>query len=133
MEKYIRINELNEAEDNEEICALYPSPDENRSGYKTDEHMINAEKDAKEGKCKLLVWRKVDKQYKLTESDINELVSDYKAYVKRFNMCPSSENRKWEAYGHAEAIKKVFNLIGYNMDELPTYKIIDKELEWDNK
>lgn len=61
MEKYIQIYSLSEAMDNETVCACYPHPSKNISGRKNEERMLNAEKEAKEGKCKLLVWRTINK------------------------------------------------------------------------
>lgn len=60
IEKYVEIKNLSEAGDDEKVVASYPRPIMNRSGKKTEEYMIKAEKDAAEGKCRLLVWRKVE-------------------------------------------------------------------------
>lgn len=59
MEKYIQIKKLSEVAENETICAFYPHPVKNVLGKRNEERMIKAEKDAKEGKCKLYVWRSV--------------------------------------------------------------------------
>ena len=62
MWKYVEVKNLSEAENFEKVCALYPSPIKNTSGKKTDENMKKAEKDAKEGKCRLLIWREVKEE-----------------------------------------------------------------------
>lgn len=67
MEKYVQINKLSEAADSEKVCACYPNPQKNRSGFKTDEIMLKAEQDAFNGECKLLVWRSVDCIYSNSE------------------------------------------------------------------
>lgn len=58
--KYVRINSLKEAKKDEKVCAVYPSPIKNTSGKKTDEQIKKAAKDAKEGKCKLVIWRECE-------------------------------------------------------------------------
>jgi hypothetical protein len=58
--KYIEIKSLREAKKDEKIVAYYPNPMQNRDGYKTDECIKLALKDAKQGKCKLLIWREVE-------------------------------------------------------------------------
>ena len=60
MEKYIKIDNLSDAMDNETVCACYPCSAKNISGKKNEERMLKAEKDAHEGKCKLLVWRAIN-------------------------------------------------------------------------
>lgn len=60
VEKYAHIHSLDEAADEETVCALYPRAAQNVSGKKNDAKMLEAEKDALNGKCKLLVWRKVE-------------------------------------------------------------------------
>ena len=59
MEKYVQIKNLKEAKKGETIFTSYPNPSKNVSGKKHEEKIINAAKDAKEGKCRLLVWREV--------------------------------------------------------------------------
>ena len=55
---YVEIKNLNEVNDNEDIVAYYFYKSyKNVSGKKDDEKMKKAEQDAKEGKCKLIVWR----------------------------------------------------------------------------
>lgn len=58
--RYVQLKNLREVKKDERICACYPCPVQNTSGKKTDENIIRAAKDAKEGKCKLLVWREVE-------------------------------------------------------------------------
>lgn len=59
-EKYVEIKTLEEASDDEKIVASYPTPYLNASGKKDDPKMKKYEDDAALGKCRLLVWRKVD-------------------------------------------------------------------------
>lgn len=55
---YITLRSLSEADDEEDVVACYfPDSYKNVSGKKDDEKMKKAEQDAKEGKCKLIVWR----------------------------------------------------------------------------
>lgn len=55
---YITLKSLSEADNEEDIVAYYfPDSYKNVSGKKDDEKMKKAEQDAKEGKCKLIVWR----------------------------------------------------------------------------
>lgn len=60
VEKYVRIYTLRQAKKGENVCAYYPHPVQNTCGRKDEPHMLKAEQDAKDGKCKLLVWRKVE-------------------------------------------------------------------------
>lgn len=60
IEKYVQIHSLDDATDEETVCALYPRAAQNVSGKKNDTKMLEAEKDALSGKCKLLVWRKIE-------------------------------------------------------------------------
>jgi hypothetical protein len=60
VQKYVEIKSLKEAKKNEKICASYPNPSKNVSGYRTDDCIKHALKDAKNGECKLLVWREVE-------------------------------------------------------------------------
>lgn len=55
--KYVEIKSLDEADKNEDVCAIYPNPSKNVSGKNTEEKMKIAESNAKAGKCRLLVWR----------------------------------------------------------------------------
>ena len=59
--KYVTIKSLEEAKEDEEVCAYYEDPRNNVAGKKTEEKMKIAEEEAKEGKCKLLVWRECEK------------------------------------------------------------------------
>lgn len=65
--RYIKIENLAQAEENEEVCAVYENPMKNVSGSKYSEKMKGAEKDAKAGKCKLVVWREVENSIDKTE------------------------------------------------------------------
>ena len=60
IEKYIEIKTLEEARDGETIIASYPKQYLNVSGYKDEPKMKEHEESARMGKCKLLVWRKVN-------------------------------------------------------------------------
>lgn len=60
IEKYVEIKTLDEAGDGERIVASYPTPYLNACGKKDDPKMQKYEEDARFGKCRLLVWRKVD-------------------------------------------------------------------------
>lgn len=59
--KYVTIRSLEEAKEDEEVCAYYEDPRNNVAGKKTEEKMKIAEEEAKEGKCKLMVWRECEK------------------------------------------------------------------------
>lgn len=59
VEKYVQIYSLDEATDEETVCAFYPRATKNVSGKKNDPQILEAEKDALGGACKLLVWRTV--------------------------------------------------------------------------
>lgn len=78
MEKYVQIYELSEATDDETVCAYYPNPSKNVSGKKNKEYIKIAEKEAREGECKLLVWRTVpnnQKCYTLTQNEVEQIVT----------------------------------------------------------
>lgn len=60
--KYFEIKKLSEAKKDERIVASYPNPGKNVAGKKTEEKIKQAAKDAKAGKCELLVWREFEKQ-----------------------------------------------------------------------
>ena len=76
MEKYVRIYKLSEATEDEIVCGCYPESYKNVSGKRNEECMLKAEKDAIEGKCKLLVWRNMTKY-----DSVDEL---YKIAYKRY-------------------------------------------------
>lgn len=65
--KYVQIKSLREARKDEVVCACYPSPIKNVSGNKAEEKIKLAAKDAKAGKCKLLIWREVETQHLVCE------------------------------------------------------------------
>ena len=71
--KYVELTSLEEAGPNENVCASYPSPIKNVSGKKNDEKMLAAQEDAKAGKCRLLVWRKVCYEDPLIDSNASNL------------------------------------------------------------
>lgn len=72
MQRYIEIKELSEAYKDEEVCALYPNPAKNVAGKKTEDKMKEAEKDAKDGKCRLLVWRETGAGQSLMQPSVNK-------------------------------------------------------------
>ena len=58
--RYVEIEKLSEAKKDEVVCASYPTSYKNVAGKKTEEKMKIAAKDAKAGKCRLLVWRECE-------------------------------------------------------------------------
>ena len=60
MWRYVEISNLSQAKKDEEVCAVYPNSDKNVAGKKSEEKMKIAAKGAKDGKCKLVVWRECD-------------------------------------------------------------------------
>ena len=58
--KYVEIKSLKEAKKDEEVCACYPTPGLNVAGKKNEPKIKEAVKDAKAGKCRLLIWREVE-------------------------------------------------------------------------
>lgn len=58
--KYVKLNRLGAAKKDEIVNACYPNPAKNVNGKKDSPQIIAAAQDAKEGKCKLLVWREVE-------------------------------------------------------------------------
>ena len=122
MEKYVQIYELNEATDDETICAYYPEPSKNVSGKKNTECMKIAEKEAMEGKCKLLVWRTVpDKQkyYTLTQNEVEQIVTRYtnaKLAMKEYQEQGNSEYKL--EYGRVLALESVLEMLGFDFEEV---------------
>ena len=60
IEKYVQIKTLRHAKKDEIVCACYPKPIKNVSGKKHETKIQVAAIDAKDGKCKLFVWREVE-------------------------------------------------------------------------
>lgn len=124
MEKYIQIDNLNEAMENETVCALYPYPVKNISGKKNEACMLKAEKEAHEGKCKLLVWRTINESYKddayaLASRDIEQIVTKYnnaKAAMKEYHEQNNSEYNI--EYGKALAFESVLVMLGFDLEEV---------------
>ena len=123
--KYIQINSLKQARKDERVCAYYPNSAKNTDGYKTDDNMIAAEKDAKAEKCKLLVWREVDdeieeeKRYTLTERDVEQIITRYnnaKAETNRLQSEGKLECR-FEC-GRALALEGVLRMLGFDYEEV---------------
>ena len=124
MEKYIQIYSLSEAMDNETVCACYPHPQKNISGRKNEERMLNAEKEAKEGKCKLLVWRTINKPcediaYALAPRDVEQIVAKYNnAKIAMKEYCEHNSPEYNIEYGKALALESVLAMLGFDVDEM---------------
>lgn len=124
MEKYVQIYSLDEAMKNEKVCACYPRPCQNVSGGKYEETMIKAEQDAKEGKCKLLVWRKivdgaVIADFALSKSDVDSIIIKYYNAKKASEELQKSGNPEWRLeFGRAMALEYVLSLLGYEFEEV---------------
>ena len=123
--RYVQINSLKQTRKDEKVCTCYPNPAKNTEGYKTDDNMIAAEKDAKAGKCKLLVWREVDdgieekKRYTLTEQDVEQIITRYnnaKAETNRLQNEGDPECR-FEC-GRALALEGVLRMLGFDYEEV---------------
>lgn len=122
MERYFEISSLADAKENEEVCALYPDPNNNVSGRKTEEKMIKAEQDYKQGKCELLVWRddKLGLGYLLTPWDIEQIKTKYenakliaKDYYKKNLLAAYAKEE-----GKALALEGVLRIIGFDYTEV---------------
>lgn len=72
IEKYVEIKTLEEARDNEKIVASYPKQYLNVSGYKNEPKMKECEENARLGRCKLLVWRKVNSEGSIMKTSPTE-------------------------------------------------------------
>lgn len=124
MEKYIQIYKLSEATEDETVCAYYPEPCKNVSGKINAECMLKAEKDAMEGKCKLLVWRTVDtpderKIYTLTQREVDQIVVRYNNAKTAMRECREQNNPDYKLeYGRALALESVLEMIGFDFQEM---------------
>ena len=72
IEKYIEIKTLKEARDDEMIVASYTKQYRNVSGYKDEPKMKEHEENARLGKCRLPVWRKVKKGGNIVKTSLEE-------------------------------------------------------------
>lgn len=61
--RYVQIEDLAEADDNEEVYACYPNSLLNVSGKKSEARVQTAAKDAAAGNCKLLVRRELNESF----------------------------------------------------------------------
>lgn len=124
IEKYIQIYELSEATENETVCACYPESCKNVSGKINAECMLKAEKDAMEGKCKLLVWRTVYtpdeiKNYTLTQREVDQIVVRYNNAKTAMREYQEQNNPDYKLeYGRALALESVLEMIGFDFQEM---------------
>lgn len=120
MERYFEISSLAEAKDNEEVYALYLDPNKNISGKKTEEKMIKAEQDCKQGKCQLLIWREENSEYLLSSADVEQIKTRYenakliaKDYYKKNLLAAYAKEE-----GRALALEGVLRMIGFDYMEV---------------
>lgn len=80
MKENVRIKNLNEVGEEEIIYVNYPNPHKNFTGRKHDTEIIEAMQESKRHKCKLFVWRDMDKNIKdlsdLTKYTNGELIKE---------------------------------------------------------
>ncbi len=117
MERYFEIRYLSDAGSNEEITAAYPDPSKNVSGRKDDVTIIKAARDADNGLCRLLVWRKTDLDtgYLLTINDIEQLRARYNN-ARIATETGSAKDCIYEM-GRADALAGVLRMIGKDPEE----------------
>lgn len=124
MEKYVQIYSLDEAMENEKVCALYPRPSQNVSGRKYEETMVKAEQDAKEGKCELLVWRKIvdedfSSDFTISKNDVNNIIIKYHNAKRALEELQKAGNPECRfELGRALALEYVLSLLGYKYEEI---------------
>lgn len=125
MEKYIQINALSEATDDEIVCACYPQPSKNLSGRKNSSCILEAEKDAMDGKCKLFVWRSLDdtseerKFYTLRQKEVDQIITKYinaKTAMKEYQEQGNPEYKI--EYGRSLALESVLEILGFDFEEM---------------
>ena len=105
--RYQKITDLAQARYNEQICAVYDNPLLNTEGTKKDKNIIKALADAKEDRCKLVVWRSdedkdyyqyIDKKGRLREwHGSGAKIVDYSDYKKE--KAEEDEGYKYFAMG----------------------------------
>lgn len=124
MEKYVQIYELSEAAEDEIVCGCYPEPYKNVSGKRNEERMLKAEKDAKEGKCKLLVWRTSStlnerKFYTLSQRDVDQIVARYTNAKLAMKEYQEQNNPEYKIeYGRALALEGILEVLGFDFAEM---------------
>lgn len=124
MEKYIQINNLDEATENETVCACYPCPTKNVSGRKHEECILRAEQEAREGKCKLLVWRKIEEplkeqDYVLTSRDVDQIIVKYNNAKIAMREYQEQNNPEYKIeYGKALAFEGILAMLGFDTEEV---------------
>lgn len=120
MERYFEISSLADAKEDEEVCALYPDPNNNVSGRKTEEKMIKAEQDYKQGKCELLVWREENGEYLLSSADVEQIKTEYEKakLMAKDNYKKNLLAAYAEEEGRALALEEVLRMIGFNYTEV---------------
>jgi len=122
MERYFEISSLADAKEDEEVCALYPDPNNNVSGRKTEEKMIKAEEDYKQGKCRLWVWRddKLGLGYLLTPWDIEQIKIEYEnaKMIARESLRQNDMLVCIREGGKAAALESVLRMIGFDYTEV---------------
>ena len=87
VEKYVEIKSLDEAAETETVYVAYPDSIKNTAGTKKSEKVLNALKDAKEGKCRLLVKRMVEKP---CDEEAARRLEGFSALLQEFKEKPSS-------------------------------------------
>lgn len=132
MWRYYDIETLSDARGGEKINALYPHPSQNREGYKSDKHMIKAEQDKREGKCRLLVWRSDSPViHEMSEADIDQIKTRYEnakimAYKHKGN---STEYTEYVfELGKAFALEGVLRMLGFDYTEIAKAAATDVDL-----
>ena len=64
-------------------------------------------------------------KYEINSEAIEKLVHRYENFVKEYDNCPHTFNKKWELYGRAEEVKTILAMSGYDVKTLPTYAVED--------
>ena len=133
MWKYYDIETLSDAKDGEKINALYSNPSKNMEGYKTDKHMIKAEQDKRDGKCRLLVWRSDSPTvYELSEADIDQIKVRYENAKIMAQKHKENERSEYTEYvfelGRAFALEGILRMLGFDYVEIATCEDIQWEV-----
>lgn len=115
------------------INAFYPKPCYNMEGYKTDKHMIKAEQDKREGKCRLLVWRSDSPTvYELSEADIDQIKIRYENAKIMAQKHKQNEQSEYTEYifelGRAFALEGILRMLGFDYVEVATCEDIQWEV-----
>lgn len=80
MKENVQIRNLSEVHEKEIIYVNYPNPYKSFTGYKHDVEIMEAMQESKRHKCKLFVWRDIDKNIKdlsvLTKYSSGELIKE---------------------------------------------------------